>query len=189
LRANRRARARAGISDVMASILSIVITLIAGFSVFSYVNGQAAVSMRQLGSAYGSTVNYLQERFVVVNVNFSSSKVTIWLYNNGATTLYIVQVLVYNSTRSLYVLYNATKVVNMNNPGSCSVSPSGLENPLLYNPSQPSSQGIPVGQMQPLTLTLPSCLSSPNNAFNAGRAYTITVLALYGNLITYSQTR
>jgi len=173
LNALRRARDRRGISDVMASIISIAITLIAGFSVFSYVNTQAAVQERQLGSAYGSTVNFLQERFVVVNANFSSSAVTIWIYNNGAIDLTLSQVFVYNSTRSLYVLFNATKIVNLNTNTVCSSS-----SPL-------SEFRVPMGYMKPITLSLSSCGLS----FSSGRLYTLTVLAVYGNVVTYSQVR
>ena len=65
LRMSNRRRGRAGISEVVAAVLTIAITLIAGAALFGYVNGQAATSESNLGNAVGGNVNFLNERFVV----------------------------------------------------------------------------------------------------------------------------
>ena len=184
-------RRRAGVSELVATVLLIGATLIAGFAVWGWVNGEAGVSERAYGASVGGNVNYLEEKFVVVNLNFSSSAVTVWLYNDGQVDFQPVQVLLYNASRSMYLMYNATEVVSFG-PGKCS-SPnvSGYEGPdVLYDPlssaPQPSAIDLPQGGVQQLTLTLPSCSSA---SFKSGVAYSVSILGLYGNTVTAFLTK
>ena len=157
-----RKRSRA-VTPIVATILLIAVTLISGMAVFSYVNSEAGSSERALGTATASYLNSLNERFLIVNANFSSNKVTIWFYNNGNLTTKIQQIIVYNSTRSLYVVYSASL-----NTGYQS---SGL--PLT----------VATAGTAKITLTLPS------QSFGSGRTYFIQATALYGNTYTYYQVR
>lgn len=179
----------------MASLIALSITLIAGFAVFSYVNAQSGVAEQLLGTAFGSTVNYLAERFVIAYVNYSSDSksVTLWLYNTGNIALMPTSVQIYNGT--LFALYNAT-TVSISIGGTSCTYPSAalLESPQLYNPLSPSPQqaSFPKGSLAKLTLTLPVCLirSTPTQLkFSTGSAYTFSVMALYGNAAQYAQAR
>lgn len=185
MRLHKGAR-RAGVSELVGSLLAIAITIIAGAAVFGFVNGQAGVSESQYGQAVGGTVNYLQERFVVIDLNFTTSKVTIWLYNNGQVNLSPVQIFVYNATRSMYLLYNATKIVSYE-PGSCTTTAStSYENPLIWNPKTKTGLSLAIQGIQPITLTLPSCSGA---SFKSGHTYVVDLVGLYGNSVVYYQTR
>lgn len=171
---------------MVATLLTIAITIIAGAAVFGYANSQANVTEKQYGTAVGTSVQALEERFTVVQMNFTATKVTIWLYNMGSINLSPVQVLLYNNGRSLYLLYNATKVISYEPTGCATVSPPGSdESPLLWNAKTSSGLAISTQSVQKVTLTLP-CASE---TFASGSAYTINILGLYGNSVTYSQSR
>lgn len=180
---------RRGISELIGSLLTIAITIIAGASVFGYVNGQAGVSERQYGQSVGGTVQFLEERFTVVQLNYTSSSVssvTIWLYNMGQINLSPVQVLLYNNGRSLYLLYNATKVITYKPSGCATITPPGsYENPLLWNSKTGSGLAVSIQTVQKVTLTLPSCAGT----FASGATYTVSILGVNGNVVVYSQTR
>jgi len=177
---------RSGISEVVGSLLAIAITIIAGAAVFGYVNTQAGVSERQYGASVGGTVQFLEERYTVVQLNYTTSSVTIWLYNMGQINLSPVQVFVYNNGRSTYLLYNATKIISYK-PSSCTTAASTTyENPLLWNSKTSTGLSISIQTVQKLTLTLPSCSGA---SFVSGTTYTVSVLAVNGNAVVYSQTR
>lgn len=183
---HHRQRRRVGVSELVATLLTIAITIIAGAAVFGYANSQANVTERQYGTAVGNSVQSLEERFTVVQMNYTSSKVTIWLYNMGSINFSPVQVLLYNNGRSLYLLYNATKVISYQPTGCATVSPPGSdESPLVWNAKTSSGLAVSMQSVQKLTLALP-CASE---SFASGSTYTINILGLYGNYVTYSQTR
>ena len=103
---NRRRRA---ISELVASVLLIAITLITGFAVWGYVDGQAGTTEQAYGQSVGATANYLQEKFVVVSMDLSAgSAATVWLYNNGNVGLRLVQVRLFDSANKIDLLYNYT---------------------------------------------------------------------------------
>jgi hypothetical protein len=168
-------------------MLTIAITLIAGAAVFGYVNSQAKVTESQYGASVGSTVNFLQERFIVMDMNFSSSKVTIWIYNNGQVALSPIQILLYSVGRSTYLLYNATKVVSYK-PTSCSTAATtSNESPrLLWNAKTVTGLNVTIQGIQRVTLALPSCSGA---SFASGTTYTVNILGLYGNSVVYYQAR
>ncbi|MEM0287407.1 MAG: archaellin/type IV pilin N-terminal domain-containing protein [Nitrososphaerota archaeon] len=186
---NQRQR---GISDLVGALLTVAITIIAGVAVFSFVNSQAGVSENIYGQSVGNTVSFLAEKFIIVDINYSNNgnSLSIWLYNTGNINLRVVQVLVYNSSKSFYMLYNATTVKSLSGT-SCSASSSGLESPLLYNPTQqsspqPGSINLAPGYITILKLTIPSTCSV---SFVKGVTYYVNVLGLYGNTVIYYQTR
>ncbi len=186
---------RRGISELVASLLTVAITIIAGVAVFGWVNSQAGVSEGLYGQSVGNTVNFLNERFVVVNLNFTSDNMTVWVYNNGGVALRVVQVMVYNSSKSFDFMFNATNVVNENGGCSVSVSQYGwLEKPVLYNgaaQSSPQSGSVDIapGTVGEITLSLPVGLDSCGTpAFVSGVTYYVNVLGLYGNDVVYLQS-
>ncbi|MEM3186088.1 MAG: archaellin/type IV pilin N-terminal domain-containing protein [Conexivisphaerales archaeon] len=192
MQAKRFRRSRAGLSDLVGSLLTVAITIIAGAAVFGYVNSQAGVSENIYGQSIGNTLNFLAEKFVIVDMNYSGNgnSLSIWLYNTGNINLRVVQVLVYNSSKSFYMLYNATTVKSLSGT-SCSASSSGLESPLLYNPTQqsspqPGSINLAPGYITILKLTIPSGCSV---SFVKGVTYYVNLLGLYGNEVIYYQTR
>jgi flagellin-like protein len=85
-----RKRRRFGISEVMGSLIMIAITLIAGAAAFGFVNGQTALAAGQIGNGVANNVNYLDEKEIIALVNFDNNTgVSIYVYNNGAETLTI----------------------------------------------------------------------------------------------------
>jgi hypothetical protein len=168
-------------------MLAIAVTLIAGAAVFGYVNAQAGVTERQLGTGVGGTVNYLQERFAVVDLYFaSSSQVTVYVYNSGNIALSPVEIILYNSGRSLYLTYTASTVAYTTpNCGSFTATTSN-ESPLLWNPTTGSGLKVSIQAFQAIALTLPTCSGA---SFVSGTTYVVNVVGLYGNSVTYYQTK
>jgi len=80
--------------------MTIAITLVAGTAVFGYVRSQANVSELAYGQNVGVTLNFLQERFVIPLVSYSSNSVTVYVYNNGQTIDQFTQLEVYGPSRS-----------------------------------------------------------------------------------------
>ncbi len=180
-------------------MLTIAITIVAGATAWGYVNSQARVSEQNLGNSVGNTNSFLNERFSVVYFNFSAANtaISIWLYNNGGINLNSVAVIVYDSAKtSLWIRWDSSKVTD--NIASCSTTAtSSLEKPTLYNPQVPLSQqtsgfaNFGQGSISKLTLTIPASGSfcSHTYTFVSGTTYYAQVLALYGNQVTFFQTR
>ena len=59
--------------------MTIAVTLVAGTTVFGYVRSQANLSELALSQNVGGTLNFLQERFVVPLVSYTSNTVTIYI--------------------------------------------------------------------------------------------------------------
>lgn len=182
---------RRGVSELVATVLTISITLMAGFGVFGYVNSQAGVTENQYGQAVGQTVQYLEERLVVAQFAFSSGALTIYLYNNGRINLQIAQVEVYDSAKSaIDVVYSATGATDLLHSGCTVSTPSSVETPVLGTGSSAFSLAA-LTTVPPLKLTLPnqsmnpSCPSSPS--WVSGTAYYGKITALYGNQVVYYQ--
>jgi len=99
-----RSKRIVGISDLVASVMTIAITIIAGVSVFSYVNAQSAVSSQSYGQSVGTYIEQMREKFVIVNaaLNYpNGGKVTVWVYNYGDIDTRIVQLYMGTSQSSL----------------------------------------------------------------------------------------
>src|SRR2546427_10783407 len=104
MRVNRRRR---GVSELTGTLMTMAITLVAGTAVFGYVRNQANVSELAYGQNVGGTLNFLQEKFVIPLVSYSSNSVTIYVYNNGGATDQFTQFKVYGQTRSpMVMVYN-----------------------------------------------------------------------------------
>lgn len=183
------ARRRRGISELVGTVLTIAITIMAGSAVFGYVNGQAGVSEQAYGQSALGAVEALKESYVPFNMVFTSTTVSVYFYNSGTTAFYPVQLTIYDGAKALDVLYSPTQFVNLNNPSGCTKSPSSsyLSQP-LYNPaasSQPSNvYGLAQGGISYITLTLTCSLT-----FNtSGTIYYLLVTGLYGNTVSFSQS-
>jgi hypothetical protein len=174
----------------------LAITMVVGAGVFGYVNQQAGVSAQQYGSSAGATVNYLQERFVPVEMNFAynfpagctthceSSTITVYVYNNGNILNNFQQIEVYNGTRSkIDLTFTATAVTNVNSGCKITSGISSVENPVLGTGSGTFS--VSTGSIGSVTLTVHnSCYSS---YLDQGDTYYVNVLGIYGNVVTYFQ--
>jgi len=93
-----------GISDMLATVLTLAITIISGASVFSFVNAQSSASAQSYGQSVGTYIEQMKEKFVVVNAatNYpTAGKVTIWFYNYGDIDTKIVQLYIGTSQSSL----------------------------------------------------------------------------------------
>lgn len=189
-------RRRRAISELVASVLLIAITLITGFAVWGYVDGQAGTTEQAYGQSVGATANYLQEKFVVVSMDLSAgSAATVWLYNNGNVGLRLVQVRLYDSAKKIDLLYNytvsgSTKTdyvydLLSTSSGECKTAASTYESPLL------STVDASTGTTLSLKLTIPSTTSTAcpsfGQTFSSKVVYTVVVLAAYGNTVTFSQ--
>jgi flagellin-like protein len=190
LRALSRRRRR-GISELIATVLTIAITLIAGAAVFSYVNAQAGVSEVQYGQAVGGTIDSIRERFVVVDMNYSQGltcpgpgcSVTLWIYNSGLVNLQLATVNLYKSSDgSQNIIYtnNPNAVATCTQVASIPHSSGGFESPAI------GALNIAPGVEKQLTLYLP-CPGS--QTFTAGSAYSVIVLSTRGNTALYYQAK
>ncbi len=176
-------RRRRGISDLMATVLLIAMTLIAGAAVFGYVNGQAASNESKLGAANAANVNFLNERFVVVDLAISAggNSAFVWIYNNGNLDLNLQQLVLYQASnqQNFYVIFN-------NNPasGGCGSASAPSFGSTLGFVFGSGGTTIPKGgNPLEITLQLPAgCLSG----FASQTTYDINVLGIYGNDVVYA---
>jgi flagellin-like protein len=178
-----RAAHRAGVSEVMAAVMTIAITLIAGFALFGYINGQAAASENKLGAAAGGNANFLAEKFVVVQMSFSTTCTgpsptcaIIWVYNNGQLGLGLQWIHLYNGTKTannipIDVTYTGT-TGSSTLSGTCGTGTEASPDFLFDLP--------PLASPTSLNLFLPSGCS-----FTTGTTYYVNVLAQFGNQVVY----
>src|SRR5881628_1415463 len=153
--------------------MTIAVTLVAGTTVFSYVRSQANLSELALSQNVGGTLNFLQERFVVPLVSYTSNTVTIYIYNNGQTTDQFTQIEVYGPTRSAMDIVYDTNYATVSTPASCrGQTPAGtLETPPLG--VLPTSFSVRVNYDGSLTMTLPTCAGL---GFLPGNTYFVKIL-------------
>ena len=83
---------RAGISEILGSLIMVAITLVAGAAVFGFVNGQSGNSANAVGKSAASNINFLNEREVVVYACLATSSgvcqvggsyANVYVYNSG----------------------------------------------------------------------------------------------------------
>lgn len=172
-------------------------TLIAGFAVFGFVNGQAGVSALAYGNSVGATDNFLAENFKVVDLYFASTTQTgFWLYNTGSTNLLLFSVRLYDSAGLVNLLYNytvsgSTKTNYLYDLRStlstkCKTAASSYESPTLTTVNTVKQNAVLVALTIPPTQT--NCPSFAQT-FNTGTTYVITATGLYGNAVTYYQVK
>jgi hypothetical protein len=166
-------------------MLLIAMTLVAGFAVFGYVRLQANVSELSYAQSVGGTMNYLQERFVVAQVTYTATAITVYVYTNGQIPTQFAQIEVYGPTRaSLDVTYDAN-YVTVANPASCrgqSAATTSNESPMLG--SATGRLSVKVNYVTSVVLTLPTC---GGLSFTAGNTYFIKLLGAFGNTAVYYQ--
>ena len=155
-------RSRIAMTEVVGAVLMIAVTLVVGFAAWAWASSAAVNSENSYGNAIGSNINSLNEQFSVVNANFSSplsTKLTVWFYNNGDVTVYIKQIWISNATWT-----NTTTSLSSTNTPNCGYCLK-----------------LPVGNIACITLNV-------NTPFEAGVAYQMKALGMYGNTYSYLQT-
>src|SRR3989442_1346220 len=154
---HKNRRIGSGRAVEMGVMLCLGVTLAAGIAVWGFARNQAGVQEQQLGNAFNGNVNALNEQFVVAQVVYAASSITIYIYNSGQAPVQFAQIEVYNSTRTkIDLTFTATKVTDLNHAGTCSVTPpEALESTLLsWNPTNFAVNG---GAVSSITLTFPGC--------------------------------
>ena len=186
----------------------VAVTLIAGVAVFGWVNGQAAASENAVGQNDAKQVNYDQESFVIVSVQFSDSnpsgcpvssghtycnQVSVAIYNNGAVGLTIQSIVFSNSTaKSVSGATVPLLSVSLTLPTSTSTTYTmaytcGLASGSSSSPSP--TQPVKIQSVPPTvyTFTLPAACVVTSGILD-GASYSLHVLGLYGNLVTTQVT-
>lgn len=166
-----------GISEILGSILLIVLTLILSVVMISYVHQQAGTSETQIATGSLRNTNYLGESFAVPEINFpATNEIQIFLSNTGTSALQIENIEVYTPVKStLDVMFGSLKAQNINTP-SCTGTISATENPALGTAA--TSLTISEGAMSYVILTLPSCVSY---TFATSSTYCVLVAGRFGN--------
>ena len=197
---------RKAVSELMGTLLMVGITLVAGFAIFGFVNGQAASSENQYGASVAQNVNYLRENFVIVSVQFPSTscsnfnattrfcnQATIAVYNNGAVDLTIKLISMVNlTTRGAQGTHLVPDMV-LSASSHSTTATCGLTKP---PPSGNVSSGYSASMSQPIkqqsvppnvfTVNVPGSICS--QGFLVGASYKVSVLGAYGNLISTQVT-
>jgi hypothetical protein len=109
------ARKRVALSELLATLIMLAVTLIAGAAVFGWINGQAASSEGAYGQSVANNVNFLNERFVVLTETFSGggsggscsggtapnyqcTGSSFWIYNTGQVGFTLLSLRIRNLT-------------------------------------------------------------------------------------------
>jgi hypothetical protein len=173
------------VSELVATMLLLAMTIIAGFALFGFVRDQAGISELSYAQSVGGTNSYLAERFVVTLLSFTSTSVSVYLYTNGQIPTQVAQIEVYGPTRgALDVVYDAAHVTTTN-PPSCAgqiAATSSYETPMLGAGTGTFDEQV--NYAAAVTLTLPTCAAL---AFTPGDVYFVDVVGMNGNTAVYYQ--
>jgi flagellin-like protein len=93
----RRVSCRAA-SEVLGTILLVALTIAVGFAAWAWIRSSAIKSESGYNSEISGNINQLNERFVIINANFSTQTVSVWFYDEGSTTITVNTLLISNST-------------------------------------------------------------------------------------------
>jgi len=114
---------RRAISELFATLLMVVVTLIAGAAVLGWVNGQAGNSEAAYGNSAANNINYLNERFSAESQVFSNNAggacsggagpgagctaASFYLYNDGSVTFTLksIQIISTSATYPLNIIF------------------------------------------------------------------------------------
>lgn len=180
-----RCHKRRAVSELVATMLLLAMTVVAGFALFGFVRAEAGSSELSYAQNVGGTIQYLQEAFVVPQVSYSSSSVTIYVYTSGEVPTQLAQVEVFGPSRAaMDVIFDASHVT-VNAPASCAgqtAAGSSNEQPLLGAAQADFSSGV--NSVATVVLTLPSCSGL---AFSPGTTYFVELLGVAGDTVTYYQ--
>jgi flagellin-like protein len=195
---NRRA-----ISEVIGTILVAAMTIIAGAAIFGYVNGQAGSSAQAYGQSVGNSVQYLEEKFTVVDMSWASTTAaTVWIYNTGKVQLTLLQIRFYDSMKKVNLLYNYSTIsgstVNRihdllgTSSSKCGISATLYESPTITGSGSFSAA---ISYTSTIQLTIPPTSASPTGQTcpsfgqvdTTGDVYYLAVVGTFGNTKVYSQ--
>jgi flagellin-like protein len=184
-----RTRRRAGISELVAAVLTIAITIIAGAALFGYVNAEASTSENNLGAANAQNVNFLNEKFAVVNLAIQAGGDTahIWVYNNGNLVLRLEQIALYPFNAAARANLFDTVFNNIQRAGNTGcISPTGNGTATVTATGDPflfgSGGTVIQNETSPFEITL---ALAPNCQFASGTTYEASVVGFYGNVVVY----
>lgn len=191
------ARRRVGISELVGSVLSLAITVIAGAAVFGYVNIQAGLSELSYASSVAATNNFLAEDFKVFDLHFpSTTQAAYWIYNVGNVNLQVFQVRLYDNAGQINILYNYTVAggtktdylydLRSSLATKCGTAASSYESPTI------TSLSVKTTNARTLSLTIPPTQTncpSFGQSYTAGTTYTVVVTGLYGNSVSTYQKK
>ncbi|MDG6990961.1 MAG: hypothetical protein JRM99_06015 [Nitrososphaerota archaeon] len=203
---------RHALSEVVGTVLVAAMTIIAGAAIFGYVNGEAGTASQAYGQAVGNSVQYLEEKFSVVdmaaaNVTCGTStcaSFTIWIYNTGKIQLSLLQVRVYDPSSpsgwNLNLLYNYSTIggssVNRIHDLAAGASKCGITATSYETPPMTGSGSFAaaISNTATIQLIVPPTSAAPTGATcpSFGQlahtdTYFAAVVGLYGNTNTYSQ--
>lgn len=162
----RKRRSKSAISEVIGAMLLIAVTIVIGFATWIWAGGAASSTEGNYGNAVAANVHYLDEQFSIVNANFSSTSMTVWFYNYGNTTVYIMQVWATNASSAAtgtwpYTTSTLSSTLNSNCNSKC------LE--------------VPVHSVASVTI-------NTGNTISSTVTYEIKATGYYGNTYTYEQS-
>ena len=197
MRFDRHSHDRPGASEIIGAVLAIAVTLVAGAAAWGFVRAEAVASEDSIQSGAVGTNDYLAEHFSVVDMYFpTTTSVTFWTYNTGTITDQLVSVRLYDSAGLINVYYNSTThspcsgdcVSDLRSTltTKCKTAASSYESISLTTTTVKSSN------TELYTLTIPPTATncpSFGQSWVSGTTYTIVATGVYGNSVTYSQTR
>lgn len=188
---------------MVGTVLTAAMTIVAGAAIFGYVNGQAGTASQAYGQQVGNSVQYLEEKFTVVDMSWSTNTVTVWIYNTGKIQLSLFQVRLYDSAKTLNLLYNYSAIsgstvnrihdILSTSTSGCSITiTSTYENPLI---SGSGSFSAVVSYTSTIALTVPPLTATPTGqtchsfgqSDTSGDTYFVAVVGAYGNSYTFSE--
>jgi hypothetical protein len=192
-------RNRAGVSEVMSSLIMISITLVAGAAAFGFVNGQLGVSANAYGNQAAGNINYLNERETVPLVNFPGSGITdnqvmVWVQNTGNIPLTGYSIVVtgpYCATLTdICATPAGTLIMKCVQGGACWAyqSTSG-QNASVTNFLSP----VPKGVLTSFTLSMPILFAGVEFRMTSSSAptavFTISFSGQFGSQASYTKVR
>jgi flagellin-like protein len=164
LKIGNRLRKRA-ISELVATLLMVAVTLVAGAAVLGWVNGQASTSEQAYGASAANNINYLNERFAAESQVFSNAaggaclggsgpgpgctSASFYLYNDGAVTFTLLSIQILSTNQSYplnIVFYTACTNASCLNPnGETATLPAACTPPVVTVDDAVYSSSPPTG--------------------------------------------
>jgi len=204
-----RMKKRRAVSELMGTLLMVGITLVAGFAIIGFVNGQAAASENQYAGSVAANVNYLKEHFVIVSIQFYNTggangacvvssgqtwcnEVSISIYNNGAVYLNVKQIILKNigtksvsgaNVPSLYLNSSSTSTVAYSGNPPTAGTKYGCSSVPTWATNIKNATAPP----SIFVSTLPSCMGLTQGIM-VGGSYQVTVIGAYGNVVNQQVT-
>ncbi len=188
-RSDDRLRSKQGVSPVIATTIILGITVTLGIALWSFANSSAGTSAATYASTVTDYINYLRERFVIVNMAFkydaidnsgspsictdNSRCVSVWIYNNGQVSLNVRSIIFADKNGSVNITRIYGCVLHTDNNGSsvCSSNPIEIREDSMFR----------VGAKELGVVTFQSDTLSNNNS------YTVRILTERGNIQAYTQ--